>query len=77
MDVAKYKYPPVWVGADTLMDAMGTVDECGWYDFSGAQERLERGGLERPVDGEEYALALGVLGCRPRRRGYIILRKTP
>jgi hypothetical protein len=72
MDVAKYKYPPVWVGADTLFDAMGTVDRCGSWDFPGAQEELL--GVDYSNE-EEYNKALDVLGCKQRMRGYIVLKK--
>lgn len=41
MDVAKYKYPPVWVGVETLWEAMGTVDGCGAWDFPEGQDRLQ------------------------------------
>ncbi|KAL7464920.1 hypothetical protein ACHAXS_005248 [Conticribra weissflogii] len=41
MDVAKYKYPPVWVGVETLWEAMGTVDGCGVWDFPEGQDRLD------------------------------------
>lgn len=40
MDVAKYKYPPVWVGAATLYGAMATPDKCGSWDYPYGQERL-------------------------------------
>lgn len=73
MDVAKYKYPPVWVGADTLFDAMGTVDNCGNYNFPDAQDKLVD--VEDPSDKQEYARALDVLGCKQRMRGYIVLKK--
>ncbi|KAL7485343.1 hypothetical protein ACHAW6_010940 [Cyclotella cf. meneghiniana] len=72
MDVAKYKYPPVWVGADALFDAMSTVDECGWYNVAGGRRF---GGAAGPADAEEYRAALEDLGCRPMRRGYIIVRR--
>ena len=40
MDVAKYKYPPVWVGAATLYGAMATPDKCGSWDYPYGQDRL-------------------------------------
>jgi hypothetical protein len=76
MDVAKYKYPPVWVGADTLFDAMATVDNCGSYDFPIAQQWLIDSTLD-PTNKDDYAKALGVLGCKQKMRGYIILKKKP
>ncbi|KAL7502561.1 hypothetical protein ACHAXN_000499 [Cyclotella atomus] len=73
MDVAKYKYPPVWVGADTLFDAMSTIDNCGNYDFPGAQDKLVD--VSDPNDKNEYGRALDILGCKQRMRGYIVLKK--
>jgi hypothetical protein len=83
MDVAKYKYPPVWVGADTLFDAMATVDNCGSYDFPQGQERLtddssggsSNGVLLNPMTTDDYTKALKVLGCKQKMRGYLILKK--
>ena len=89
MDVAKYKYPPVWVGADTLHGAMATVDRCGTYDYPRGQERLmdrdaafSDGGtagagtsLFDPMTHDEYEDSLRVLNCKERFRGYIILKK--
>ena len=77
LDVAKYKYPPVWVGADTLFGAMATVDRCGTYDYPGGQERLNEnaGTLFNPVTEEEYGNSLKVLNCKEKYRGYIILKK--
>ena len=77
LDVAKYKYPPVWVGADTLFGAMATVDRCGTYDYPGGQERLNEnaGTLFNPVTEEEYGKSLKVLNCKEKYRGYIILKK--
>ena len=73
MDVAKYKYPPVWASADTLFDAMATVDNCGKYDFPKAQDKLS--GLTDFSDKDEYEKDLGTLGCQQRMRGYIVLKK--
>lgn len=73
MDVAKYKYPPVWVGADTLFDAMATTDNCGSYDFPAAQDKL--GDVANPSDKDEYGKALSLLGCKQRMRGYIVVKK--
>ncbi len=83
LDVAKYKYPPVWVGADTLFGAMATVDRCGTYDYPRGQERLNgnvsadgsSGKLSNPVTQEEFENSLKVLNCKEKYRGYIILKK--
>lgn len=78
VDVAKYKYPPVWVGADTLFTAMATVDHCGTWDYPKGQERLldnTSDGSFNPITPEQYAKSLDVLNCKPKMRGYIILKK--
>ena len=83
MDVAKYKYPPVWVGAANLFTSLATIDKCAHYDYPKAQERLvdnESDGttkhLFNPLTADEYAEALNVLGCEPGYRGYVILQKN-
>ena len=91
MDVAKYKYPPVWVGAATLYAAMATPDKCGSWDYPNGQERLvltsdsdsnsnngtatEENHLFNPITPEEYENSLKILNCKERMRGYIILKK--
>lgn len=87
VDVAKYKYPPVWVGADTLYSAMATMDRCGTYDYPKGQKRLDddndttsdddaaAGKLINPLSEEDYDSALQVLKCKEMMRGYIILKK--
>ncbi|KAL3766503.1 hypothetical protein ACHAW5_001172 [Stephanodiscus triporus] len=86
LDVAKYKYPPVWVGADTLFGAMATVDRCGTYDYPRGQERLNDDGgasvadgkankLFDPITKEDFENSLKALNCKERTRGYIILKK--
>jgi len=82
VDVAKYKYPPVWVGADTLFAAMSTVDKCGTYDYPKGQERLadntsdgKSNKLVNPLTPEEYLRSLELLNCKQKMRGYIILKK--
>lgn len=73
MDVAKYKYPPVWASAETLFDAMATVDNCGKYDFPKAQDKLSD--VTDFSDKDEYEKDLGILGCEQKMRGYIVLKK--
>lgn len=82
MDVAKYKYPPVWVGATTLFAALSGLDTCAHYDYPKAQERLvdntsdgSTNHLFNPLTQDEYTQALNVLGCKPGYRGYVILKK--
>lgn len=71
MDVAKYKYPPVWVGSDTLFSAMATVDKCGTWDYPKGQEQIK----DTPRTPEEYLKSLELLNCKQKMRGYITLRK--
>ena len=33
LEVAKYKYPSVWVPSERLFDAMSTTDDCGEWNF--------------------------------------------
>ena len=66
MDVAKYKYSPVWVPTVNLLGGVGTVDSCASFTYP-----------NKPVDilslGFEAALAL--LDCRPMYQGYILVTK--
>lgn len=80
VDVAKYKYPPVWVGADALFRSLATVDSCGTYDYPEGQDLLADNASDgtsyiNPITHEDYAKALEVLNCKPKMRGYVILRK--
>lgn len=71
LDVAKYKYPPVWVGADTLFAAMATVDQCGTWDYPNGQARVQG----TPSTPEDYRKTLELLNCQQKMRGYVILKK--
>mmetsp|Transcript_19740 Transcript_19740/g.30804 ORF Transcript_19740/g.30804 Transcript_19740/m.30804 type:complete len:485 (-) Transcript_19740:123-1577(-) len=82
MDVAKYKYPPVWVGAATLFSSLSTGENCAHYDYPKAQERLvdntsdgSTKHLFNPLTADEYIQSLNVLGCEAGYRGYVILKK--
>uniref|UniRef100_A0A7S2Q442 glutathione gamma-glutamylcysteinyltransferase n=1 Tax=Skeletonema marinoi TaxID=267567 RepID=A0A7S2Q442_9STRA len=82
MDVAKYKYPPVWVGAATLFSSLSTLENCAHYDYPKAQERLvdnksdgSTNHLFNPLTADEYVQSLNVLGCEAGYRGYVILKK--
>ena len=74
MDVAKYKYPPVWVPTARLVAAMGTIDLCGMWDFPRQQDRLADKDLLRPDSSRSYEKALKILGCEERFRGYLIVK---
>ena len=75
MDVAKYKYPPVWIPTVSLYNAMNTLDSCGTWDYPYAQSYFtppERMGLTSNI----YQQALKKLNCQSTFRGYIILSYT-
>lgn len=71
VDVAKYKYPPVWVPAERLYEAMATEDDCGSWDYPDAQEKLNA----KERTGQDPASAYMKLGCKKRLRGYITVTK--
>mmetsp|Transcript_8122 Transcript_8122/g.17575 ORF Transcript_8122/g.17575 Transcript_8122/m.17575 type:complete len:510 (+) Transcript_8122:191-1720(+) len=75
LDVARYKYPPVWIVSDILYKAMRTYDQCGDWDFPHAQEALDdRLRVARKED--EVKEAMDVLGCKRSLRGYIIAKRS-
>jgi len=71
LDVAKYKYPPVWIPAERLFAAMATLDDCGTWDYPLAQGQLSV--LER--NGQVTQSTLTKLGCKRELRGYITVKK--
>ncbi|GAX11327.1 hypothetical protein FisN_15Lh257 [Fistulifera solaris] len=75
MDVAKYKYPPVWVPTARLVAAMGTIDVCGMWDFPQQQDRLAEKDLLRPDSTRSLEKAQAILGCEERFRGYLIVKR--
>lgn len=42
LDVAKYKYPPVWIPSERLFDGMSTMDDCGEWNFPNGQDFLSQ-----------------------------------
>lgn len=63
MDVAKYKYPPVWVPTTTLMDGIATLDTCSNFTYP-----------DHPIDLSIPAADLaGQIGCVPLYRGFIVI----
>ncbi len=75
LDVAKYKYPPVWIPTERLFDALATYDNCGVWDFPGAQDKLSQ--EERMTHTKEgYAATMTKLGCKKELRGYITVTRT-
>ena len=72
MDVAKYKYPPVWVPTPRLFAAMRTVDTCGSWNYPDGQIDLKSRYLY-PTEHHDLQKALKILSCRESHRGYIIV----
>jgi hypothetical protein len=63
MDVAKYKYPPVWVPTDKLFGGVGTLDLCS---------AMKKHYL--PVDwSQDFATIGQELGCTPGYRGFVVI----
>lgn len=72
MDVAKYKYPSVWVPTAKLYSAMATVDRCGISNLPQGQDSLPR---IIQMDEATYQKLLLKLDCKTTYRGYVIVRK--
>ena len=72
MDVAKYKYPPVWIPTQRLVAAMRTMDQCGDWNYPQAQLDLSDRYL-LPANAHDMRKALRLLGCQSMYRGYIIV----
>jgi hypothetical protein len=70
LDVAKYKYPAVWVRTPQLVSAMGSTDNCGIWDYPAAQDLL---GPQKPTTAKKYEREMVKLGCEPAFRGYIVV----
>ena len=73
MDVAKYKYPPAWVPAKRLYNALASLDHCGDWDYPEGQERLHVDLLLHPRTPKDYRKAMKRLGCKATFRGYMIV----
>lgn len=75
MDVAKYKYPPVWVPAARLYASMATVDKCGNWDFPRGQDSFSSDEeKDAMVNKTVYEALLKRINCKETHRGYIIVR---
>jgi hypothetical protein len=75
MDVAKYKYPPVWVTAARLYASLATVDQCGSWDFPSGQDSLPHVDPMKVYRNRTlYAEMLKRVNCKETYRGYIIVR---
>lgn len=74
MDVAKYKYPAVWIPLTALYNSLSTYDTCGEWEFPLAQLGL-RNKYQEPTNELDYRVSMTKLGCKATRRGYIIVQK--
>ncbi len=75
LDVAKYKYPPTWVPAERLFDALATEDSCGEWNFPDGQGLLSQ--EERLTHTPEgYAAVMEKVGCKKKLRGYIVVSSS-
>ena len=75
LDIARYKYPPVWISAEVLYNSMRTYDSCGGWDFPHAQDKLDDR-LKVARKDDEVKEAMEVLGCQKTLRGYIIATRS-
>jgi hypothetical protein len=75
LDMARYKYPPVWVSAEVLYNAMRTYDSCGGWNFPGAQDKLDDR-LKVARNDDDVKEAMEVLGCQKTLRGYIVAKRS-
>jgi len=65
MDVAKYKYPPVWVPSAKVFNAISTLDTCANFTYT---DRLPDFKTESFLSIEKE------LGCQEAHRGFIIIK---
>jgi len=75
MDVAKYKYPYVWIPAPVLYRSLMTVDACGSWKSPEAQVKLKESHpeLSEPESASDLARSLSKLGCKAAYRGYLLV----
>ena len=77
MDVAKYKYPPVWMPTSVLYRSLSTVDACGTWDYPHSQVKLLSWHPEllKPKTPQDLTAAFRKLGCKAMFRGYVIVKQ--
>lgn len=76
MDVAKYKYPFVWIPASVLYRSLMTVDACGsWKSPKAQMISLDSDELKQPKSARDLAKAMPKLGCKAAFRGYLIVKQ--
>jgi len=78
MDVAKYKYPFVWIPTSMLYRSLMTVDACGIWNYPGAQVKLKTTHPEllQPKSARALSHSLPKLGCKASYRGYIVVKQA-
>jgi Phytochelatin synthase len=72
LDVAKYKYPPVWIPTERLYIAMAMEDGCGEWAFPNALDKVSYSFTSN--SSKEYERILRRLKCRKTFRGYIVVQ---
>ena len=75
LDVAKYKYPSVWIPSSRLYASMQTSDRCGRWNFPEAQDSLPKD-LLWPKSSDAMAEAAAAAGCKEKPRGYIVVQAS-
>ena len=75
LDVAKYKYPPVWIPTETLYRSLGTIDSCGIWDGPAAQVELPSE-LLHPNSVQDLSEAMEALHCQEAHRGFIVVERV-
>ena len=65
LDVARYKYEPVWVPSKTMFRALAEVDACGSFSYE-ASGNVDRSHTQMVAD----------LNCEQSHRGFIVLEKA-
>ena len=71
MDVAKYKYPPVWVPSLNLFQGLSTIDNCAGFAYPEDAQITQELKEEKPPN---FARWHEVLQCEPKYRGVIIVK---
>lgn len=71
MDVAKYKYPPVWVPTELLVASMGTIDVCADWDYPASQDKIDWSSTQDFTSQRWYHKTMKQLNCRASSRGFL------
>jgi hypothetical protein len=65
LDVARYKYEPVWVPSKTLFRALAEVDACGSFSYETSANA-----------GRSHTQMAADLNCEQSHRGFIVLERA-